>query len=304
MKKEKNLFGEASLESKPFIKWAGGKGQLEEIIINNLPSQFETMDTYIEPFIGGGAIMFSIINRFPHIKKIIINDINPRLINVYKTIQNSVDSLIEELSILENHYKNAENDEMRTELYIKKRREFNEKTSSEIKDAALFLFLNRTCFNGLYRVNSKGLFNVPCGKYKNPNICNTKLLIEDSLALQKVEILNGDYNQIFKFVTKNSLIYFDPPYRPISSSSSFNSYVENTFNDIEQIKLKEFCDKANKVGGKFMLSNSDPKSKNINDNFFDELYSNYNIQRVEARRNINSKGGDRGAITELLIKNY
>ena len=172
-----------------------------------------------------------------------------------------------------------------------------------IENAALFIFLNKTCFNGLYRVNKKDLFNVPFGKYKNPKICDSATIRKDSELLQRVEILTGDFEQTFKYAKGNTLFYFDPPYRPITKTSAFTDYTKDSFNDDSQVRLKEYCDKINKAGYKFMLSNSDGKSVNEDDNFFDTLYENYKIDRVFASRSINCNGQKRGKLTEILVHN-
>ncbi len=287
--------------AKPFLKWAGGKTQLIHDISSKLPSFTATEEfTYIEPFVGSGAFLFWMAQNFPHMKKAIINDINKDLINVYYVIQNNVDELIKELSIYQKEYDIiADKEELKKEYYYQKRDDFNTKNNDNITQAALFIFLNRTCFNGLYRVNKKGLFNVPMGRYKKPQICNVSNLYAASHVLQKVEILNGDYQKTLSFADKNTFFYLDPPYKPLSSTSSFNSYASESFDDEEQIRLKEFCDLISSKGGSWILSNSDVKQSG--DNFFDNLYGKYQILRVEATRRINSLSEKRGKLTELLI---
>jgi DNA adenine methylase len=189
-------------------------------------------------------------------------------------------------------------------MYYAIRDEYNQRNVSKLRMAALFIFLNRTCFNGLYRVNSKNLFNVPFGKYVNPKICDSANLRQVSDVLRKVEMKNGDYADLIQYVNEGCFIYLDPPYKPISETSAFNSYCAGGFDDGEQIRLKEFCDAINEAGATFMLSNSDPSSVNPENDFFDKLYSAYNIRRVKAKRNINSKAEKRGEINELLITNY
>ena len=187
--------------------------------------------------------------------------------------------------------------------YYQKRELYNSRKESQIGQAALFIFLNRTCFNGLYRVNSKNKYNVPMGRYKMPKICDKENILAVSEALQKVEILSGDFEQTLEHADKNSLFYFDPPYKPLSETSSFNSYAKDEFNDSEQIRLKEFCNKLDILNHSWILSNSDVKGKDENDNFFDDLYSDFNIKRVEAKRSINANSEKRGKLTELLITN-
>ena len=297
---------------KPFIKWAGGKTQLLPELINNLPSDLNKIETYIEPFIGAGSVLFNITNKFSNIKNIIIMDINSKLINTYNVIKQYPENLCKELKSLETEYLNTNNKE---EFYYSIRDKFNNYKNIvpnnancyiNTEYAAYFIFLNKTCFNGLYRENSKGLFNTPWNKSIKPNIFNESIIynIHNFLNKYDVIIINDDYKNSIKYIEDNkTFIYFDPPYRPISKSSAFTAYNKSGFNDNSQKELKEFCDKINDKCY-FMLSNSDPKNTDINDNFFDDLYKNYNIIRIKAKRNINSKGSNRGSINEILIKNY
>lgn len=174
---------------------------------------------------------------------------------------------------------------------------------SQIEQAALFIFLNKTCFNGLYRENAKGKFNVPHSRYENPTICDEDTIMVDSKLLQKVDILCGDFSKMEQYAGENTLFYFDPPYRPLSDTSSFNSYVKEPFDDAEQVRLRDFCNTIVQRGSRFLLSNSDVKGKNPSDNFFDELYSDYQIQRVWATRMVNANSQKRGKLTELMISN-
>jgi len=292
--------------AKPFLKWAGGKTQLLEDINDRLPNRFqENKITFFEPFLGSGAVLFWAINKFPNIEKFVVNDINADLVNTYRVIKDSHLELINELLKLQNEFHSFEHESEEKKLYFYQKRElYNTRSESDIVRASLFIFLNRTCFNGLYRVNSKGGFNVPMGSYKRPLICDAENLINVNKALQKVVILNGDYQDVYKHRGENNFFYFDPPYKPLSESSSFNSYAKDEFNDNAQIRLKEFTDKLHTSDDKWMLSNSDVKGSDENNNFFDDLYKDYNIQRVFARRNINSKSDKRGKLTELLITNY
>lgn len=292
-------------QAKPFIKWVGGKTQLIESIEKALPENFAETEniTYIEPFVGGGAVLFWILQQFPNITKAVINDINPDLTTAYKTIKETPAELCGLLQIIQNEYLPL-NEENRKEYYLNKRERFNTKSLDTLENTALFIFLNRTCFNGLYRVNSKGLFNVPFGRYANPKICDKQTIFADSKLLQKVEILTGDFEQTLKYATNSSFFYFDPPYKPLSETSSFNSYAKEDFNDNEQIRLRDFCDKINRLGADFILSNSDLKGKNLDDDFFDELYADFEIQRVFATRMVNANAEKRGKLTELMIKNF
>lgn len=292
--------------AKPFLKWAGGKTQLINEIEKALPKNISIDKfTYIEPFVGSGAVLFWMLRNFPNLKKAVINDINEDLINAYKTIASSPTELISILEILQNEFHALEGNEDNKKLYYYQKRDlYNTRKEEQCGQAALFIFLNRTCFNGLYRVNSKNLYNVPMGGYKRPTICDKENIFSVSHALQKVEILCGDFEQTIDYVENNSLFYFDPPYKPLSETSSFNSYAKDEFNDQEQIRLRDFCHKLDILSHTWILSNSDVKGKNLNDNFFDDLYSNYNIQRVDARRSINANPEKRGSLKELLINNY
>ncbi|MDY3548739.1 DNA adenine methylase [Riemerella anatipestifer] len=290
---------------KPFLKWAGGKTQLISDIERMLPMDIvRNKFTYIEPFVGSGAVLFWMINNFPDLEKAVINDINEDLINTYRVIASRPKELISILEILQNEYHALEEYEEDKKVYYYQKRElYNRREEEQSIQAALFIFLNRTCFNGLYRVNKKNEYNVPIGRYKKPTICDKENILAVSNALQKVEILCGDYEQTLDWADGNSLFYFDPPYKPLSETSSFNSYAKDEFDDEEQIRLKKFCSKLDGLHHTWLLSNSDVKGKNENDNFFDDLYSDFNIQRVEAKRNINANPDKRGKLTELLITN-
>lgn len=291
--------------AKPFVKWAGGKGQLLNEISKTIPSSFKQSKlTYIEPFVGGGAVLFWILQKYPNIEQAIINDINADLINSYKTIKENVEELISVLKIWEKEYHSLKDKlEEKKEYYYSKRTLFNSRKSDKITQTALFIFLNRTCFNGLYRVNRKNEFNVPIGSYKTPMICDEVNLRTVNQILQKVIILNEDFEETLDYAKQSTLFYFDPPYKPLNQTSSFNSYAKDEFNDNEQIRLAKFCKKIDLFGHQWILSNSDVKGKDPNDNFFDELYSEFKIKRVLARRNINSNPNKRGELTELLITN-
>ena len=285
---------------KPFLKWAGGKGQLLDVITDNLPLSF---NTYIEPFVGSGAVLFSILGTRKNVERVIINDINSDLVNTYLCIKNKCQPLLVELAELQDKYLSADEEE-KSKMFYEVRDEYNKRTASDIQQASYFIFLNRTCFNGLYRVNAKNLFNVPHGKYKNPRICDRENLMEVSKALGLVDVWNGDYERLKPVITKDCFVYLDPPYKPISETSAFTSYIAGGFGDEEQVRLKKFCDYINEQGAFFMLSNSDPSSVDASNRFFDELYSEYHIQRVLAKRAINANGNNRGEINELLITNY
>ena len=292
--------------AKPFIKWAGGKGQLLPTIRKFYPSGLGmTIRKYCEPMVGAGAVLFDILNTY-EMDEVYICDTNVELINVYKAVKNNVIELIELLSKYENEHLKRD-DEERKEYYYQQRERFNAEIQQPNEEntllrAALFIYLNKTCFNGLFRVNKKGLFNVPMGSYKNPTICDVENLKKTSELLQCVTIMSGDYTYIKNIVDENTLVYFDPPYRPLTKTADFTSYNADNFNDEDQVKLAEFI-KSLKIA-KVIASNSDPKNVDEKDEFFDDLYSELNIYRVSANRAINSKGKGRGKVSELLITNY
>lgn len=291
--------------AKPFLKWAGGKTQLIQDIEMALPKEI-TQDkfTYIEPFVGSGAILFWIINHFPKLEKAIINDINADLINTYKTIASKPKELISILLQFQHEFHSLEDKPEEKKLYYYEKRElYNTRKIELTGQAALFIFLNRTCFNGLYRVNKSNLYNVPMGSYKKPTICDDKNIWAVNNALQKVEILCGDYEQTLDYTSTNTLFYFDPPYKPLNETSSFNSYAKDSFDDSEQIRLSHFCKKLDNLGHSWILSNSDVSGKDGNDTFFDDLYSEFSIKRVDAKRSINANPEKRGILKELLISN-
>jgi DNA adenine methylase len=292
--------------AKPFLKWAGGKTQLIKDISNALPHEIiNTKFTYIEPFVGSGAVLFWMLNNFPKIEKAVINDINEDLINAYNIIKLKPIELITKLETLQNEYYELESqEEVKVKYYYSKRELYNKRKSEQTEHAALFIFLNRTCFNGLYRVNRKNEFNVPIGRYQKPMICDRENILAVSQALQNVEIMCGDYAQTIKKRGSNTFFYFDPPYKPLSETSNFNSYARENFNDNEQIRLRDFCVAIESLGDKWMLSNSDINSINLEDSFFEEIYSGFFIERVKAKRFINSNVEKRGELSELLITNY
>lgn len=290
--------------AKPFVKWVGGKTQLLKDIKKSLPHDLSEKKgvTYVEPFVGGGAVLFWILQEFPNITKAVINDINAELICTYQVVKSDVENLIIELSKLQTEYLSLD-ESARKEYFLYQRNRFNKKQCSNIETAALFIFLNRTCFNGLYRVNTTGHFNVPHGKYSNPKICDEETLRADSAILQRVEILCGDFSQTGKYAGENVLFYFDPPYRPLTATAAFTSYSKDGFDDIEQLRLRNFCNEIAKHKSLFLASNSDPQNVDNNDFFFEHLYKMFSIKRVSATRMINSKGNGRGAISEIMISN-
>lgn len=293
---------------KPFVKWAGGKGQLLTDIRKTYPAELgRDIKKYAEPFVGGGAVLFDILSSY-NLDAVYISDINAELINAYCMIRDEGEGLIELLAEYENEYLPMK-DAQRRDYYYAKRQRFNELkvngiSSLNLESAAIFIFLNRTCFNGLFRVNRKGLFNVPMGAYKRPTICDAENLLNISSSLQNVEIVCGDYRKSSDFIDRNTFVYFDPPYRPLNATSGFTSYTEDGFDEKAQRELAEYVNLLTARGAKAVVSNSDPKNENPEDEFFDELYSSHRIVRVEASRMINSNAKARGKISELLICNF
>lgn len=286
--------------AKPFLKWAGGKTQLLAAITDNLPRAFTS---YIEPFAGSGAVMFDIISTHPRLESVIINDINADLVNTYLNIQGHCEEMIPILAEMQDEYNNSDA-EARDAIYYAMRDEYNNREASPLRMACLFIFLNRTCFNGLYRVNAHNVFNVPHGRYRMPRICDAQNLRAVAAVLNDVAVFNGDYDGLRPYVRPGTFVYLDPPYKPISETSSFNSYSAVRFDDEEQGRLKLFCDFIDGEGASFMLSNSDPRSKDPGNTFFDDLYADYHIQRIPAKRLINANAAGRGEVNELLITNY
>jgi DNA adenine methylase len=296
-----------SIEAKPFLKWAGGKGQLLSQLSEHLPKRISKEPfTYIEPFVGGGAMLFYMLHHFGNIKKAVINDVNEDLILTYRTIKDDVEALIANLDRLEKYYLSITDQHGRSQIFYDVRERYNQRIGDSVERASQLVFLNKTCFNGLYRVNRRGQFNVPFGKYANPTICNAKLLRADSQILQsaQVEICQGDYVQTMQHLDGLTFVYLDPPYRPLDATSSFTAYAKGDFNDDDQRALAGFCHQLNDAGCYWMESNADCSAKNPEDTFFEELYKDYRIERVYASRFINANPEKRGKLTELLIKNY
>lgn len=290
----------------PFVKWAGGKKQLLPNLISHIPEGFgKTITKYAEPFVGGGAFLFLIIKSY-ELEAVYVSDINSSLITTYKIIRDNVDELIEQLTGLQGQFYSQEKDARKT-FYYEKRKRYNQLVKAQNNGpelASLFIFLNRTCFNGLYRVNAKNEFNVPMGDYLNPLICDERLLREDSKALKYTNIVCANYKDSSSFIDEKTFVYFDPPYRPLNVTANFTSYAVDGFTDTNQIELANYAKKLLNRRAKVLLSNSDPKNTNPNDNFFDDLYCDFKIERIFAKRNISSKVEGRKRITELLICNF
>ena len=292
---------------RPFVKWAGGKSSLIPQITKYFPFELKNgqIEKYVEPFVGGGAVLIDILQKYD-VKQAYAFDINKDLINCYNVIKYKVEDLIRKLDKKEKEFLALDKDE-RQKYFYDIRTEYNSyllNNEIDVKRASEFIFLNRTCFNGLYRVNKNGKFNVPCGKYKNPTICDSNNLRNLSKLLKNVVFAYGDYKESEKLVDENTFVYFDPPYRPLSVTSGFTSYTKDDFNDENQKELAEYYNKLNLKNAKLMLSNSNPKNTNENDNFFEKIYKGFNINEVSAKRMINANAKGRGEISELLITNY
>ncbi|MFN3361606.1 MAG: DNA adenine methylase [Pseudanabaenaceae cyanobacterium] len=297
--------------AKPFIKWAGGKTQLLEQLANYYPPQLQEgkIKTYIEPFLGSGAVFLHIAQQYP-LEQVYLFDVNRDLILTYLVIQQRPDDL---LSILDQYQKqfHCTPPEKRRQLFLSIRQAFNSNRSGidysvansqhrGIVRAAQFIFLNKTCYNGLFRLNSKGEFNVPYGRYSNPKICDPSNIYAVAAVLQQAQIYYGTYSDCWELVTADTFVYFDPPYRPLSATANFTTYTGVEFTDRHQLELAHFfreLDREKKA--KLMLSNSDPQ-----DDFFAQAFGGYNIYRVLASRAVNSNSAKRGKITELVITNY
>ena len=296
-----------STEARPFLKWAGGKSQLLNQLGAYLPQQIsEEPFTYIEPFVGGGAMLFYMLQHFCNIRKAVINDVNEDLILTYRIIKDDVEALITNLDKYEKDYLAITDQEGRSQIFYEVRERYNQHLGDSIERASQLIFLNKTCFNGLYRVNRRGQFNVPFGKYAHPTICNAKLLRADSQLLQSAQVVisQGDYAQTVQHIDSLTFVYLDPPYRPLDATSSFTAYAKGDFNDDDQRALAAFCHQLSERGCFWMESNADCSAKNPNDTFFEDLYADYKIERVYASRFINANPEKRGKLTELLIKNY
>ena len=289
--------------AKPFVKWAGGKSQLLAEIRAKYPQRVER---YCEPFVGGGAVLFDVLQTF-HPEQVLINDINAELMSTYAQVRDNVESLIAMLSGLQAKYRSQGADENKAFFYEQRSKynqiKLNGSEAESLEKAALFIFLNKTCFNGLYRVNSKGLFNVPFNNARNPLLCDAENLRECARLLQNIEMTAGDYAQCEPFIDDKTFVYIDPPYRPLTQTAAFTSYSEGGFSDKEQIALGDFITRISGRGAKVLASNSDPKNADVSDTFFDDLYAAFRIERVSAARMINADAKKRGAVSELLISN-
>ena len=298
-----------TIMAKPFLKWAGGKRQLLDEISSRFPGDFEDRSTYVEPFVGGGAVLFHLLDNY-EFDSVHIFDINPELTLCYEMLKGSASTVWKHLNRMIKEYSPQGTKEQK-EYYYSVRQAWNDSVSkieslsmtNKLKRVAQTIFLNKTCFNGLFRVNSKGEFNVPQGSYKNPSFPSKQDLLDVQSTLENVTIHLGSFEECKEFIDEKTFVYFDPPYRPLSETSHFVSYTKGAFDDNDQKRLATFVQEVNDVGAKFILSNSDPKNTVPDDEFFDDLYSGFKIDRILCNRAINSKASKRGAITELLIGN-
>lgn len=292
---------------RPFLKWAGGKGQLLPEIEQYYPFEETGIRKYAEPFVGSGAVLFDILAKYD-LEEVYISDINPELMNAYHVLCSDSDSLIEMLHVWQEEFLPLDSSD-RKAYYMQKREQFNEcringGRGKDIRRAALMIFLNKTCLSGLFRVNKKRRFNVPMGSYKNPLICDDKNLLAASRKLQNVEIVCGDYRESAEFIDKHTFAYFDPPYRPAAGTTSFTAYTENLFRDDEQREFAQFAAALDRKGAKLLISSSVPGNADTGEHFFDKLYSAYRIKRVEAARAVHCNSKPRGKMEELLISNF
>jgi DNA adenine methylase len=295
--------------ARPFLKWAGGKRQLISEIEARLPADIDECTTYVEPFVGGGAVLFHLL-KTRSFEEIHISDLNPDLILCYRTLQDDAPKVITQLSKLVDPYPNEQDERENTFYGI--RDEWNSDVgeiealskTQKYKRTAQTIFLNKTCFNGLFRVNKAGEFNVPIGSYDKPSFPRPEDLLDVQSALQGVTIHQGPFEECEKWVNAATFVYFDPPYRPLSDTAHFISYSNRDFNDHDQERLARLFRTLDGMGVQLMLSNSDPKNTVPDDDFFDALYSDFPIDRVLSHRSINSDGSSRGMINEILVRNY
>jgi len=300
-------------DAHPFMKWAGGKTQLLHAFYERFPPGLKTGEIthYVEPFIGGGAVYFFVNEKFSF-ESCTICDSNEELILTYRVIKDSTQELVRKLGALESEYLSKDEAERERHFYAvrdafnrnKPGITFDTVQPAWVERAAQTIFLNRTCFNGLFRMNRKGEFNVPFGKYKNPRILYEDNLTDVAAVLKNTRILLGDFSACRPYIDARTFVYLDPPYRPLNATSFFNTYGKDGFSDAEQQRLAVFYRELDKAGAQCMLSNSDPKNEDLADTFFDTMYSGFTIERVPARRIINSNGSGRGEINELVITNY
>ena len=274
------------MAARPFVKWVGGKGQLIGQLSPLLPKDLSERETfvYVEPFVGGGAMLFYMLSRYPNIERAVVNDLNADLVTTYKVVQNKPELLIATLAEIQRTFYARTGEPERRAYYLDLRERYNNHPADDVETAALFIFLNRTCFNGLYRVNSRGQYNVPFGKAVRPLICDADNLRAASTLLQKVEFLCGDFESVERYVRDKAFWYFDPPYRPLTTTASFTAYSKDGFDDTQQRRLAAFCRRLDTAGHQWLLSNSDPHNVDPKDMFFETVFDGFEIRRVSAAR--------------------
>lgn len=289
---------------KPFVKWVGGKRQLLPEIMRRVPRRALASGewAYAEPFVGGGAVLLAVLEAFPAIPQAAANDLNPRLVAAWRAVQSQPEALIAALQALADAYLPLA-EPARRAFYLAQRARLNAEAPAGVGQCARLLFLNRTGFNGLYRENARGAFNVPFGRAANPLICDAPTIRADAALLRRARVtfLCGDFAAVPDALPegRRAFFYLDPPYRPLSQTSSFNAYVRTPFDDGAQRRLAEFCRALDRAGHRFLLSNSAP-----GDGFFERLYAGFRIERVLARRAVNANPAKRGPLHELLVSNY
>lgn len=288
-----------NIGAKPFIKWPGSKSQHIHILTQALPTDFAEMEniTYIEPFVGGGALLFHMLQTYPNIKRAIINDNNLDLIRAYNTVRDRAKELVCELKKMQKEFLPLD-EEVRHEYFNEIRDEFNARLSDGLRHTALFIFLNKTS-NASYRINADGKFNGAYNHLQSPVICDERTIYADSKLLSRVTILYGDYEKTYNEACGNTFFFLDPPYRPTGKRSG-----SKDFNDKEQIRLKKFCDLLSYRRFQWMLTNSDGKCQDPDDTFMEQLYSNYNIERIWSKQAIVAKPEKREKLSELLVRNF
>lgn len=301
-------------EARPFLKWAGGKGQLLAQLAACFPAELARgeLRRYAEPFLGGGALFLTVAQHYP-IEAAWLSDANPELALVYRVVQRDVEALIDQLAGLERRYLAGDDDARRAAFYAV-RDAYNQDRGAIaracyapqwVTRAAQMIFLNKTCFNGLYRLNRRGEFNVPFGRYRRPVICAAENLRRVAALLQRAEIACAPFTACAGWVDAGTFVYFDPPYRPLSATARFTAYAAHKFDDEDQIELARFfAHLHDTTGAKLMLSNSDPANVNPADDFFARHYGRFHLRRVWANRMINVQPDKRGKISELVITNY
>ena len=305
---------ELNAKMRPFLKWAGGKSQLLDIFDARLPKHIKEtkrIARYVEPFVGGGAMFFFLKENY-HVDESYLFDINADLIVCYKVLQNNHLELMYTLGKISTEFSQKTVEERKRyyyqvrDLYNKQQKSFNYEVYSKawVERSGFMIFLNKTCYNGLFRLNQKGEFNVPYGRYKEPKIYDPDTLKKANIALQNTEIFCADFEESEKFVIQNSFVYLDPPYRPLNSTSNFTNYSIDGFSDLDQKRLAEYFKRLDRKKAYLMLSNSDPKNEDPDDDFFETIYQGYKIERVPAKRYINCNAQKRGPINELIIRNY